>query len=535
MTTIVTRTGKGSSLSWIEADANFTNLNTDKLEKSNNLSDLTNAVLARANIGLGNVDNTADANKPVSTAQQTAINAAVTTHVGLSDPHTQYLQESAAAASTGASLVGYTRGVTGTVSRTVESVLYETISVKDFGALCDGVTDDTVAVQAAIDYCATFAQWPALIVPGKTLLTASINIDRLVDTTTSEFRIIGQGAGAGFYVTTGITMFTSTLPVTTSPQSEHIAFEGIQFECNSSALFAYVVSEKFLRVRFSDCFFQAIKCYISTIYAQDFRFIGCKARGWAGAFFTSRGAFYIVSMACSYEFGEHGFYLGDPANTVGVVGCSFHNNLFENSSTFITAGIIMGMSVQGNYFEYNSTASLAFNYSLANSGVIVSGNFFTTAPANIGNDNFFEVAWGDTVAAQVGGNHCIGRLHDTSAFTTPTFDASNDYASVSLVRGDRAYTLAGNGFVQIASVVIPMGEAHRVRAWTASTGAGNVAVYQEYVVSRAIDGSTNVATVADVAAGGYGVIITTGVGVYSVQNKATMPNVYQPYISIDRL
>lgn len=32
MSTIVTRAGKGSALSWVEADANFTNLNTDKLE-----------------------------------------------------------------------------------------------------------------------------------------------------------------------------------------------------------------------------------------------------------------------------------------------------------------------------------------------------------------------------------------------------------------------------------------------------------------------------------------------------------------------
>lgn len=34
MSTIVTRTGKGSALTWAEADANFTNLNTDKLEAS---------------------------------------------------------------------------------------------------------------------------------------------------------------------------------------------------------------------------------------------------------------------------------------------------------------------------------------------------------------------------------------------------------------------------------------------------------------------------------------------------------------------
>lgn len=47
-------------------------------------------VLTKADVGLGNVDNTSDVNKPVSTATATAISSAITAHNAAVDPHPQY-------------------------------------------------------------------------------------------------------------------------------------------------------------------------------------------------------------------------------------------------------------------------------------------------------------------------------------------------------------------------------------------------------------------------------------------------------------
>jgi hypothetical protein len=82
---------------------------------------------------------------------------------------------------TDASAVTYTPAGTGAVQTTVQTKLRESVSVKDFGAVGDGVTDDTAAIQAAIDYGSVvyFPSGNYLISNASTLLyrgSTSVNV-----------------------------------------------------------------------------------------------------------------------------------------------------------------------------------------------------------------------------------------------------------------------------------------------------------------------------------------------------------------------
>jgi hypothetical protein len=78
------------------------------------------------------------------------------------------------AASSGSSLVGYTQVGTGAVATTVQAKLRQTVSVKDFGAVGDGVTNDTAAIQAAIN--AAIGNQLVLFPAGVYLVTDTINL-----------------------------------------------------------------------------------------------------------------------------------------------------------------------------------------------------------------------------------------------------------------------------------------------------------------------------------------------------------------------
>lgn len=306
------------------------------------------------------------------------------------------------------------------------------VSTRQFGS--NGTSTDTERCQAAIDWCLSFPRAVPLIVSGRCLINSPLKIDRQVDTTTSEFRIIADGTDSGFHADdASITFFDSNLPMPgVDPVSEFVTFEGIQFTASSTGLNCNVLTHKFLRIKFLNCYFRQVKCVTATTYLQSYYFTNCNIRMWPGVFLFATHAFDIDFNGCISEFG-----LGYLANlSAGCYNVRFRGGVHEGSvGGLITAGRAESLLITGYYMEGNNQKSLQFNAGDPNESVAVIGCFFASTDANIADTSFFEIEWGATRAGASIGNHQEnGRLHDNGIIP-----AVNNSAPRLFSQGDTAF------------------------------------------------------------------------------------------------
>jgi hypothetical protein len=100
------------------------------------------------------------------------------------------------------SSVSYTAAGTGAVTTTVQAKLRQTVSVQDFGAVGDGVTDDTLAIQAAIDALSAAGVGGTVLLPaGAYKITQNLSItwpNSTNQNTPGRITIKGEGADLSY-------------------------------------------------------------------------------------------------------------------------------------------------------------------------------------------------------------------------------------------------------------------------------------------------------------------------------------------------
>lgn len=120
-------------------------------------------------------------------------------------------------ASSGADIVGFQQAGVGSVARTAQAKMREHISPLDFGAVGDGVTDDSAKMQAAVNAIAGAAGVIDLSGASYAITTVSIPNGKQITIRNGSINVIG--AGLGFSKTT----------LVPAPPAGDLIFEGVRF------------------------------------------------------------------------------------------------------------------------------------------------------------------------------------------------------------------------------------------------------------------------------------------------------------------
>jgi hypothetical protein len=238
---------------------------------------------------------------------------------------------------------------TGAINRTIYQKLSDTVSVKDFGAVGDGTTDDTVAIQAAIN-----AFTNVYIPAGTYKVTATL----VLQSPNANKMSVITGAGFG-YTTLNWAGSTSGSVITNSARS-FVKIENIAF-VNTVAIGTTVAIQStggFQNSTFRSCLFNGFQYGIQmgSLVSSD-------------CFFTNieTNVFY----SCYY-----GIYMG--GTTTGTNPCN-SNWITKNSMTNCTYGIYCYQGGNTNDFSYNDFEGTGNGiYLLGNDNTLINNHFELT-------------------------------------------------------------------------------------------------------------------------------------------------------------
>ena len=259
----------------------------------------------------------------------------------------------ALAVSSGAALVGFTQSGTGAVAQTVDSKLKQSISVKDFGAIGDGVADDTAAIQAAIINAASIF-FPAGTYRVTGALTAGAKRIYGETQSLSVLKLDHSGVGLNFVNTDIYGLTISNIAIEGNGSSTAIVIESTT-EVTSHAHFDSVrIYNHAYGIRGLSTF------TLFDAYLEKVDFIACSNYGFKlsgsqntliSCSFRLCGWGIMIDAPSGVSIGgatlEGGVFIGNTydivTNTTTVRPLSFRNVWFEQTAT-LTFGKLTGVS-----------------------------------------------------------------------------------------------------------------------------------------------------------------------------------------------
>ena len=342
----------------------------------------------------------------------------------------------------GADAVTYTPAGTGAQTTTVQSKLRESVSVKDFGAVGDGVTDDTAAIQAAIDYAESIGGC-GIYFPDGNYLAGSLVID------STYINLFGSSEGTtitvknselGIWIKQHWCNITDLTIKSQGTKSDGLNTRGVLYEKAAANSIGFINNQNLTIDGFSGYGMQiteAINMYLNRAYVKNCTYgIYINRDGTGGADFTTTVDFENVYVT-SCDTGIYGEYVYRSRFNVIAENCNYGMDMnvgaFTLDRCYFEGNITLGARI------VNCIAQNLWTYSNNPATDAVSITF--TGAVAAANRGYIEGAGDDWTAKRLG---LLAQYGVDPLWFEPYGTTSNDglkYGenTVALVRGTNLF------------------------------------------------------------------------------------------------